>query len=122
MSIEAFVKHGSARRQIGDKNGGVYGPIQLFDIGEENCVGAKYADGSCQAHPLGWYPRTVADALKQSQTTAQRARLPEAVPVSNGRPRLNPVRPARPTLPQFPPAELEAAAKARPRLKLKAKR
>ena len=57
MSIEAFVLHGYHYGLVKQVPGGPYGgDIELFDIGEEGLVGARYSDNSRQAHPLRWHP------------------------------------------------------------------
>lgn len=86
MSIEAFVRWGAARRLIGERDGGVYGKVQLFDIGLKDYVGARYPDGSDQAHPAVWYPRDLQRKLEESlRTPVGRPRLPQE---RTGRPRL----------------------------------
>lgn len=58
MSVSGFVVHGYHRGLVMTRDGGSpFGEIRLYDIGEDDLVGAQYViDGTKQAQPLHWHP------------------------------------------------------------------
>lgn len=56
MSADRFVHYGTHYGLVTRKSAGVYGEVELYDIGEDTLVGARYSDNSRQAHPYSWHP------------------------------------------------------------------
>ena len=80
MSVKGFVMHGRSFKQVGVRHSGTYGDIKLFDIGEEELIGAEYPDGSRQAQPLTWWDKNARNELHDSLLS----RLPKPVIKRNG--------------------------------------
>jgi hypothetical protein len=81
MSIEGFVKHGYNYGLLQTKPAGVYGEVQVYDIGVEGTVGVRYSDNSRQAQPHSWHSgieRLLAAHVREKPTLRKKEQqLPE---------------------------------------------
>jgi hypothetical protein len=81
VSRDLFLRSGKHLGAVGEKAHVIPNWwVRLYDIGEEQWVGAEYPDKARQVQPIAWQPRKVLDEIRanqerRAQAVAQRPRL-----------------------------------------------